>query len=201
MVRPPPCASTQPYHPLHGSTRAMWQLWKAVSALLNRAERLKYFSFHCDDVINVESVQTLHVLPRLPWTQALSFSIAKEILIIRESLPAYFISNVRHVQWTIPQKCNEGSMFSLFDWQCFHDEKHVFFFSQGDYGCYDLSLRRPYISFHLLHILLFIEPLLSAHYRHLYQQPDLRSKIDLFFQFWHKPIWEYLGKAFYCKIL
>ena len=129
--------------------------------------------------------------------------IAKEILIIRESLPAYFISNVRHVQWTIPQKCNEGSIFSLFDWLCFHDETCVFFF-QLDYGCYDLSLRRAWISFHLLHILLFIEPLLSAHYRHLHQQPDLRSKIDLFFQFWHKPIWEYLGKGFIvksCKIL
>ena len=78
------------------------------------------------------------------------------------------------------------------------------FFFQLDYGCYDLSLRRAWISFHLLHILLFIEPLLSAHYRHLHQQPDLRSKIDLFFQFWHKPIWEYLGKGFIvksCKIL
>ena len=33
------------------------------------------------------------------------------------------------------------------------------FFSQWDYGCYHLSLWRTCISFHILHILLFIEPL------------------------------------------
>ena len=65
VVWPPPCANTQPYHPSHGSTRAMWQLWKAVSALLNRAERLKYFSFHSDDVINVEFKPSMYCLDYL----------------------------------------------------------------------------------------------------------------------------------------
>lgn len=65
VVWPAPCASTQPYHPSHGSTWAMQQLWKAVSALLNRAERLKYFSFHSDDIIIVEFKPSMQCLDYL----------------------------------------------------------------------------------------------------------------------------------------